>query len=148
MWVKLGKPGHGQRFLNCGFWPLLWAFLSTSRLFNPFKYKIIASAITFPARVLRERIQQRILMARLSHPMLFIRTEPSSKRIYWMRCFFSIFYFIFNWRIITWGFPGGSDGKESACNAEDPGSNLWFVKIPWRREWLPTPVFLPGEFHE
>ena len=21
-----------------------------------------------------------------------------------------------------WGFPGGSDGKESACNAEDPGS--------------------------
>ena len=22
----------------------------------------------------------------------------------------------------TWGFPGGSDGKESACNAGDPGS--------------------------
>ena len=21
-------------------------------------------------------------------------------------------------------------------------------KIPWRREWQPTPVFLPGEFHE
>ena len=21
-------------------------------------------------------------------------------------------------------------------------------KIPWRREWLPTPVFLPGEFHQ
>ena len=20
-------------------------------------------------------------------------------------------------------------------------------KIPWRREWLPSPVFLPGEFH-
>ena len=20
-------------------------------------------------------------------------------------------------------------------------------KIPWRREWLPTPVFLPGGFH-
>ena len=24
--------------------------------------------------------------------------------------------------------------------------NLWVRKIPWRREWLPTPVFLPGEF--
>ena len=23
----------------------------------------------------------------------------------------------------------------------------WFGKIPWRREWQPTPVFLPGEFH-
>ena len=22
----------------------------------------------------------------------------------------------------------------------------WVGKIPWRREWLPTPVFLPGEF--
>ena len=20
-------------------------------------------------------------------------------------------------------------------------------EIPWRREWLPTPVFLPGKFH-
>ena len=24
----------------------------------------------------------------------------------------------------------------------------WVGKIPWRRKWLPTPVFLPGEFHE
>ena len=24
---------------------------------------------------------------------------------------------------------------------------LWFGKIPWRRERLPTPVFWPGEFH-
>ena len=23
----------------------------------------------------------------------------------------------------------------------------WVGKIPWRRECLPTPVFLPGEFH-
>ena len=26
--------------------------------------------------------------------------------------------------------------------------NLWVRKTPWRREWQPTPVFLPGEFHE
>ena len=23
----------------------------------------------------------------------------------------------------------------------------WVRKIPWRRAWLPTPVFLPGESH-
>ena len=23
----------------------------------------------------------------------------------------------------------------------------WIGKIPWRRKWPPTPVFLPGEFH-
>ena len=29
-----------------------------------------------------------------------------------------------------------------------PGFNPWVGKIPWRREWLPIPVFLPEEFHE
>ena len=28
-----------------------------------------------------------------------------------------------------------------------PGFDPWVGKIPWRREQLPTPVFLPGEFH-
>ena len=25
--------------------------------------------------------------------------------------------------------------------------DLWVGKIPWRREWLLSPVFLPGEFY-
>ena len=84
------------------------------------------------------------------------------------------------------GFPHSSVGKESTCNAGDPGLipgsgrfagegigyplqyswaslvaqlvksspqcgrpgfDPWVGKIPWRREWLPTPVFWPGEFH-
>ena len=43
--------------------------------------------------------------------------------------------------------PCGSDGKESACNAGDPGSIPGLGRPPWRREWQPTPVFLPGESH-
>ena len=27
------------------------------------------------------------------------------------------------------------------------GFDPWVKKIPWRREWQPTPIFLPGEFH-
>ena len=27
------------------------------------------------------------------------------------------------------------------------GFNPWVRKMPWRREWLPTPVFLPGKLH-
>ena len=27
------------------------------------------------------------------------------------------------------------------------GFDPWVRKIPWRRAWQPTPVFLPGEFH-
>ena len=26
-----------------------------------------------------------------------------------------------------------------------PGFGLWVRKIPWRRKWQPTPVFLPGK---
>ena len=43
------------------------------------------------------------------------------------------------------GFPGGSDHKESACNAEDPGSIPGLG--PSRGEERNTPVFWPGEFH-
>ena len=28
-----------------------------------------------------------------------------------------------------------------------PVWKTWVGKIPWRREWLPTPVFWPGQFH-
>ena len=47
-------------------------------------------------------------------------------------------------------FPGGSSGKDPTCQCRrhkrcrfDPQVG----KIPWRREWQPTPVFLPGESH-
>ena len=44
------------------------------------------------------------------------------------------------------GFPGGSAGKESACNARDPEFDPWVGKISWRGKGVPTPVFWPGEF--
>ena len=30
---------------------------------------------------------------------------------------------------------------------QETGFYPWVGKIPWRREWLPTPVFLPEKFH-
>ena len=33
----------------------------------------------------------------------------------------------------------------NAGDVRDSGFNPWVGKIPWIREWLPTPVFLPGE---
>ena len=47
-------------------------------------------------------------------------------------------------------FRGNTSGKEAACQCWrhkrcrfDP----WVGKVPWRRAWQPTPVFLPGESH-
>ena len=45
------------------------------------------------------------------------------------------------------GFPCGSAGKVSICNAGALDSIPGSGRFPWRRERLPTPVFWPGEFH-
>ena len=47
-------------------------------------------------------------------------------------------------------FPGGASGKEPACQCKRPKRHKfdpWIRKIPWRRAWLPIPVFLPRESH-
>ena len=36
-----------------------------------------------------------------------------------------------------WDFPGGSDGKESAYNAEDLGSSPWLERSPGERNGYP-----------
>ena len=40
------------------------------------------------------------------------------------------------------GFPDSSVGKDSACNARDPGSIPGLGRSALRRVRLPTPVFL------
>ena len=49
-----------------------------------------------------------------------------------------------------WIVPGGTSGKEPACQCRKHKSyrfDPWVRKMPWRRAWEPTPVFLPGESH-
>ena len=45
------------------------------------------------------------------------------------------------------GFPGGSDGKESACNERDLDLIAGLGSSPEEGSQQPTLVFLPGEFH-
>ena len=50
-----------------------------------------------------------------------------------------------------WGFPGGTNGEEPALAECRRWKRLrfdpWVGKIPWRRAWQPTRVFLPGKSH-
>ena len=50
-------------------------------------------------------------------------------------------------RIYTYELPGWLSGKESACQGRRRGFDSWVGKIPWRRKWQPTAVFLPGKSH-
>ena len=47
---------------------------------------------------------------------------------------------------IKWGFPGDSLVKNLPASARDVDLiDIWVRKIPWRRKWQPTPVFLYGK---
>ena len=37
------------------------------------------------------------------------------------------------------------NGREHICQSRRHGFDLWLGKIPWRRTWQSTPVFLPGK---
>ena len=45
------------------------------------------------------------------------------------------------------GLPCWLRGKSICLQYRRPGFDPWVKKIPWRRKWQPTPVFLPGESH-
>ena len=47
------------------------------------------------------------------------------------------------------GLPRWLSGKNLPANAGDAGDSgsILVGKIPWRRKWQPTPVFLLGKSH-
>ena len=49
--------------------------------------------------------------------------------------------------LLSGDFPGCSDSKSICLHCRRTGFDSWVGKIPWRRKWQPTPVFLPGESH-
>ena len=68
---------------------------------------------------------------------------------------FCLFFYLMmlstRWKLnvlsVHWGFPGGTSGKESTCQCrrhKRHGFRPSVWKIPWRRKWQPTPVFLAG----
>ena len=53
--------------------------------------------------------------------------------------------------LFSWVFPGDASNKEPDCHCRRNKwcrFSPWVGKIPRRREWQSTPVFLPGKFHE
>ena len=61
-----------------------------------------------------------------------------------------IYVQVFMWMYVFIGLPRWHSGKESPWECrrlKRQGFDLWVGRIPWRRKWQPTPVFLPGKFH-
>ena len=56
-----------------------------------------------------------------------------------------ILWWFFYSRPRNWGFPGCSVVENPPANAGDTSSIPGLGRSPWRRNWQPTPVFLPGQ---
>ena len=50
--------------------------------------------------------------------------------------------YLFNQLLLS-GLPQWLGGKEFTCQCKRHRFNPWVGKIPQRRKWQPTPVFLP-----
>ena len=50
-----------------------------------------------------------------------------------------------HFHIHTLGLPWWLSGQESTCQCRRHRFNSWVRKLPWRRKWQPTSVFLPGK---
>ena len=60
-----------------------------------------------------------------------------------------IIFMVLRWPTVlpNKGFHWWLSGKESACQNRRHGFDPWVGKIPWRKKWQPTPVFLPAKSH-
>ena len=60
---------------------------------------------------------------------------------------------MFSFCFSTLGISGHAGGLPRGTAVKNPPAmwrlwfNPWVGKVPWRKEWLLTPVFLPGESH-
>ena len=75
-------------------------------------------------------------------------SDPSSNNSSSRRPFLTLYLTAYARYTLIMSFPGSSAAKESACSAGDRDAGLIPGKIPWRRAWQPTPVFLPGESYK
>ena len=130
-------------------YPSSWLFWSPRNLLwlilplRPGKTNFIVNWLSY---ILHQFIQQ-------TFNMILLRTWPREfweqnlpSRSSWSNAVIQPQYCV----IISRDFPGGTNAKELACQCGRHKRcvfNPWVRKIPWRRKWQPTSVFLSGESH-
>ena len=100
--------------------------------------------ISFNHIILLIKIKKKIRSCVLPKPRVLQKSARIQKQVYVLICFASLQTVNCLQLINGGGFPSGSHGRV-CLQCWRPGFDPWVGKIPWRRAWQPTPVFLLGE---
>ena len=131
------RPDHGSPSTSCA-----TLDKSPNSTISSFFICKVDSQIVIPRRAV-ERSKCIYIVKGQNHALHLVTLCNSIISFYWLYC---IFLFLHS----SLGFPGGATGKEPTCQCrrhKRRGFDPWVWKIPWRRAWQPTPVFLPAESH-
>ena len=79
------------------------------------------------------------------YPIFYSQSDFTKNSNLIIRHYLNIFFLQSS--IVFKGLPWLLSGKKSACQSRKCGLDPWVKKIPWRRKWQPTPVFLPEKSH-
>ena len=130
-WLNNNNPTHIHLLQSKNekeFWKLKWSFFTLKFFFVCF------------ATISRENWSN---LSKLLH-------RPQSGEASWARVFPNTGNsWMYSWvqstkGYQTRGFPDGPSDKEPTCQCRRCSFDPWVAKSPWRREWQPTPVSLPG----
>ena len=114
------------------------------------KGKMSMSACTwlYKIQIIQKDLKRKLLFAlsSLPLPVIWIKKKltsyvTSDKSSNSSKHSFLICYGI----VVKHGLPWWLRQYRICLQCRRPWLDPWVRKIPWRREWLPTPVFLPGE---
>ena len=122
------KGGRGSTYIRKGtFWEVSNKLLQAPK----------SDHIFWPSLVVRESSKQNFIWVQNQG---FLKKKEGRDGHHSICLYLSIY--------LSGGFPGGASGKNPPANGGNSrcGFNPWVGKIPWRRAWQPTPVFLLEEF--
>ena len=132
-WLGLGFLNEAPSF-SPGHVVIGWIeFLAVIGIKSPFSYWLLAREC--PQHQEAEPCVLAMWLSLLGHNMVFFFNAKRSNLLFW------IYLIPFRVSLVA------QMVKRICLQCRRPVFDPWVGKIPWRREWLPTPVFLPGESH-
>ena len=143
------------------FYPIWQEFSLTKILFHLFLVQFRIPSTYTCHQVFSAMVWWFVFPPLLSQPLWrFLPQKWQFQAFGWLKGFWGFFFYYFCGKMAFHrssknletnlgkrGLPWWCRWQSICLQRRRPGFDPWVGKIPWRRKWQPTPVFLPGESH-